>query len=127
MSYTNAQLDALAQNINLEVDEKAIKNEKTFLEKFKEYWPLIKPLFETAKIITGAKVDEIIDKIINIGEVLVGEVQVDKKAKIKEFCQYWPLVRMPLNAIASLMHGKKGKAFKQFIKMADIFCEEYQG
>jgi hypothetical protein len=125
MSYTNAQLDGLAKNINLDVDVNTVSNEKTFIEKFKEYWALIKPLLETAKIITGPKVDEVIDKIISVGEVIVGNAVGNVKAKLKEFTDYWPLVRMPINAIATLMPGKKGKAFRQFIKMADIFCEQY--
>ena len=126
MEYTNVQLNAIAKDINLGVNVDTIANETTFLDKLKEFWPLVKPLLEAAKIITGPKVDEIIDKIIEIIDILVGNVSGDKKAKIKEFCNYWPLVRMPLNAVASLMSGKKGKAFKQFIKMADIFCEQYE-
>jgi len=126
MNYTNAQLDELAKNINTEVDVATVGSKPTFIEKFKEYWPLINPLLETAKVITGPKVDEVIDKIINIGEVIVGNAKGDTKAKLKEFTEHWPLVRMPLNAIAVLIPGKKGKAFRQFVKMADIFCEEYE-
>lgn len=127
MGYTNAQLDELAKGINLEFDESQIKNEQTFIDKFKEYWVVIKPILDAGKIFVGPKVDEVIDKVVTAGDVIIGEATGNVKEKIKDFTEHWPLVRTPLKLIAQIIPGKKGKAFRQFIKMADIFCEEYAG
>lgn len=124
-ALTAQQFTALVSPISTGTITAVATTPADLLAKFKTYWPVAKGVLSTIKIITGDKVDKVIDKIIEGGDAIINAAPGTINDKIIEFCNVWHTLRGTISGIAQFIPGKAGAIIRDFIKVVDLLCCEH--
>ena len=123
MGLDSKKLNDLAASINTKVDETTDTQPDKFLEKFTEFWPLVRSILKAVKIITGKRVDQAIDTFIAFGNDLTDDGVVENET-VEKFSEHWVVIKPVLEKVTILTGAKIDKVIKEFIKLGDLIADE---
>jgi len=123
--FNSKQINDLAGNVDITSLSAPAATQGELIDKFKNAWPTAKAVMTAIKVITGTKMDAKIDKLIVIGDSIIGAAPEEIEGKIKDFCEIWNNVRAIVNTVSAIIPGKVGVIVRAFVKNLDLISDQY--
>lgn len=117
-------LEDMASKVTVRISASDSDPDK-FIAKIQEVWPVVREVLDAVKVLTGDKVDKIIDDIIALGDkIAAGKGTVADQAEfIQKICKNWDKIRKVLKAVKIFCGKKVDRVIDKFIELGDLMAK----